>query len=104
MPMEYSDDVVEAAITRVRGGETVKAVSRDIRVPPKRIREWLAWDDMVILVRKRIESLTPEQRATLEANLRAEMARELEMLQEERLQLLAEQQVLLNKQRNREAT
>src|SRR5690606_30398380 len=69
MSMEYNDDVIQAVVDRVRAGETVKAVSRDVRIPPKRIREWVAAEEALGRLKQLVDGLSPEQRAMFEANM-----------------------------------
>lgn len=69
MPMEYSEEVMQAVVDRVRAGETVKAVSRDVRIPPKRIREWVASEEAFRRLKQLVDDLPPEQRALFESNM-----------------------------------
>lgn len=89
MPMEYSDEVVVGAVERVKAGETVKAVSRDLRIPPKRIRAWVAEEQAFRRLKKLIDDLPPEHRVLLEGRLQEELA----MLEEEDIARTAEQYV-----------
>lgn len=87
MPMEYSDEVMQTVVDRVRAGETVKAVSRDLRIPPKRIREWVASEDAFRRLKQLVNDLPPELRAALESS----MLEGMPMLQQERTELLGEE-------------
>lgn len=98
MPMEYSDEIIVAAVERVKAGETVKAVSRDVRIPPKRIRAWVAEEEAFRRLKKLFDDLTPEQRAYLEGSLQEELA----MLEDEQIAVTAEQYVVEQKLRTLE--
>ncbi len=79
MPMEYSPEVMQSVVDRVQAGETVKAVSRDVRIPPKRIRDWVAAEEGFRRLKQLVDDLPPEQRAMLESSMLRGMPRDQNM-------------------------